>query len=890
MKKIIFLILSITLLLTVFSFNAYAQEDDMSETLLTDLGIVPADADLSTNVTRGEFALYLSKALKVDSLGVCDIPFEDVRENSEYYESVCGLYTWGVISPAQKFRPDDPLKRDEALKMTVTALGYDYIATEMGGWPNGYMSTAIKIDLPIPGSDVLKMSEVCELLYASLHTKLPKMTITGSGAIIHLEKGDTLLGVMWNLNLISDVVYDVQFYGFNRPDGTGEGRVGIGDMVLYSNGFNTDSLFGHNVDAYYDSSYKLQSVYSHKETDNNVKTIYSTQNIQLNNNTYTYETADGKIKELSFANDALIIYNGKRSGYISENMVPERGSVDLIFGSGSVAKAVVIYAYDEYIVRGVSAQDRLISDKLVSGRSFFFDEDNMIISYRNQEGAPCSFENIFENDILWIAKSLDSTIADVVICRDIIIGELDGIASGYITIDSGEYNITDAAMAAIGKDVYLGEIITGYINPDGVIIYIQKQGNNEYSVGYLIQSMYKKQGLTTTLAIKLLTESGKIVTYDVAEVLSVNGKAYKGGAEAIYVSIPKDPAQTESILAGLVTYKLNEERKLTAVNYANDVMSSDSNISGLFKTGFISKNYGSSADRYIQYRNNQKTITSRGISRLFVPTSARLFQVPASEDVGDAEDSDYKVLNMSSMNGSYFLNRDLTGYSLAPNNDMADYVLATFRLTDAGESVSSRSQLYMVAGVSLSLDSEGCEAAKLIVKNPSGDESFVYSEDLNYFQNLGLKKGDLVKLSTDNKNYVLGLQIFYRSGDKKLSNVTTMSDNKYSSLRGDESVLSDNPGMDYLPESMILGGTLYSKGTETIKLLSFSTLPENYNNQTLFPQYIGSFSILKYDSASDEISSVKLDELKSYEDFATSCNTVVMETSAAVLKAIYVYE
>jgi len=82
-----------------------------------------------------------------------DMFFDDLASVSWAYTSISRLYKSGIISGVSetKFRPENPIKREEFTKMLVCALGYDieeggstFVDAKDGAWYIDYINTAYK--------------------------------------------------------------------------------------------------------------------------------------------------------------------------------------------------------------------------------------------------------------------------------------------------------------------------------------------------------------------------------------------------------------------------------------------------------------------------------------------------------------------------------------------------------------------------------------------------------------------------------------------------------------------------------------------------------------------------------------------------------------------------
>lgn len=107
------------------------------------------------NVTRAEFAKMTVAALGTDNIQSAesqegsDTQFADVPgthwASGWVSEGVSTGFINGYSDTA--FGPDDNVTYAQAVKMLVCAVGYDFYATQAGGWPSGYLTYGVKLGI-----------------------------------------------------------------------------------------------------------------------------------------------------------------------------------------------------------------------------------------------------------------------------------------------------------------------------------------------------------------------------------------------------------------------------------------------------------------------------------------------------------------------------------------------------------------------------------------------------------------------------------------------------------------------------------------------------------------------------------------------------------------------
>ncbi len=897
-------LLSLTLIIALLSSfliipgagAAFVQSGE-AQKILSDLGVIEASEDVNAPITRGEFASEISRVMNVESLPEGYVlPFTDVAPGSKHYAGVYNLYAWRAISSADLFRPEDVITTNEALKIAVSLLGYDFLALANGGYPGGYTSAASQLGIVPKGlTNPVTKANAYDIMLSMLHTKMPSVTINGDGNNDYTAKtGDLMLKEMWNLEYTTGMVTDGQGFGINYTNGVGDGFVSIDGLKLKKGLFDTDSYFGEEVDVYYEAkTLKIRAIYARSDSGKRVTTLHTSQNITFNKDTYTYIDAKDKEEEISIADDATIIINGENVRYDATKMVPANGYVKLISLEGKDADVVVIKSYIEAVVGTKNETDFLVSDIMNEGKSYVFDSE--YITYTNQDGVVCEFKDIQVNDILWISEKANKEISDVVICSDVIAGELTGTSGNSVYIDDRSYEASENALNDIKANYQFGAIVRGCINPDGKIVYfVPQKSSDSTTVGYLMYSRLQARGLFSAATVKFLGTDGLVKEYTISDILRVNDKVFKGTAADIYAKLPKQPGNEKSMVSSLVVYNADRSDRLTSVVYPDDVAKAYGfEPYGFYKNAqVVDPKIGDEENTYIQYNSSDRALYSKNNERIFPSSSMVRFQVPDPAKANDYEDKDYKVAGFPSSNSMSDINH--YGYTTIEGQLQSDYVVGVFydAAGSAGE-LGASSSLLLVTSVSQVINDEGDEVERIEVVRPNGTTAEYFSSEMGYFSKIGIKFGDIVKINADAKNMVTGIAAFYQGPDSetktdKLCNKALDVTATYSEQE-DGTILNNNIGMSTLATSIILLGSVYDSDGLVFKLLTTNHKPEEYKDETLYTFSMYGKNIVYCDLKTETVSTLTAGEVKSYLDFGTNCHKAVIQTYCGTVTALFVF-
>lgn len=149
MKRIISFLVAFALsisLLQMTNVSFAAQETDFSR--LYAFGITENQTDdLERTVTRGEMA-YLAVGLYGEAVAEsAETVFSDVLKEHKFSGAISFAQMKKIVSSQEFFYPDKTVKYEEAVKMVVAALDYEYLAQKNGGYPTGYINLASQLGL-----------------------------------------------------------------------------------------------------------------------------------------------------------------------------------------------------------------------------------------------------------------------------------------------------------------------------------------------------------------------------------------------------------------------------------------------------------------------------------------------------------------------------------------------------------------------------------------------------------------------------------------------------------------------------------------------------------------------------------------------------------------------
>lgn len=204
LKRIISIALLASLMLSTNAFAAYtdvSEESDIYSAVrtLSTLGILNGYEDNAfrpnANITRAEMCAILCRALGAKPTEYHDL-FTDVTEDhwASKYITFCGGQKIVSGMGDGTFEPDGNVTYEQAVKMIISAIGYNLMAEANGGWPDGYLKIAhkygVSTDVKVEKTDsAATRGTVAQLMYNALTIPLMVQVVFGTPATFAIMDG-----------------------------------------------------------------------------------------------------------------------------------------------------------------------------------------------------------------------------------------------------------------------------------------------------------------------------------------------------------------------------------------------------------------------------------------------------------------------------------------------------------------------------------------------------------------------------------------------------------------------------------------------------------------------------------------------------------------------------
>lgn len=546
MKKILSLVLVLSLVLGTFSFAFAATPEDVVgedyqeevETLMA-LGVINGYPDGTfkpeRTVTRAEMAKLLVGALGYGELAEgATSTFADVQGTwAESYVGFAASMDLVVGYPDGTFRPSQPMTMDEAMTMVIRALGYTDEVLK-GSWPTNYKVKALDLGLTdnvTSLSGAAARSNVAVLLFNALDARTVEVIKDANGLFTYEYEQNNDGTDKKLIDKLGKKVPEVEIaiadvYGDDALDT-------VIDMTPY--------VF-HTI-TYYENNDRDIAYVSDVHTDEFVGTVVSNEDGVLE-----VENADDD-DTFDITTNTALFYNGDEAG--------DTKATDLL-----ADKAEVVVVYDDDDVKGIVAWEPLVKQatqeystrrptQLRVTQEYWDlpenDDEELDLDALTVEGDAESLEDIEEDDVIYYYAADGTTKVKLVVVRDTFTGKFTKRVSATEGTFGGE-----SLDVSVFSDVDLTDydLATTYdltLDKDGDIFAIAKSDEEPTVEGYAVfvdvadgtietDEWDEEDTVDKAPRVKLFTDGGDVVIYsldfdlddpaDVGEIeLSVSGSA-----------------------------------------------------------------------------------------------------------------------------------------------------------------------------------------------------------------------------------------------------------------------------------------------------------------------------------------------------------------------------
>lgn len=515
MKKL--LTAAIAICMVLGSMSAFAVSDKVVFDI-TSLGIVTGDEQgnllLNEEITRAEFAkmmINLRGYAEISEMNSGSELFSDIPEGHWAKSTINFAASIGMFEgyPDGKFGPEDKVLLQDAIKTVVKALGYDVVAQQKGGYPNGYIMVATEQqllkDITASYSAPAVRGDVMTLLYNALDVELLQEA-TSNGRVVYEEADDTFRSLLTDKNdmvMIKGVVTtNHETWLANEITGLRDDEVEIDGMIFAVGKTDAADYIGQEVQIYCyeneaENRWEIVNVAPTKK--NNVVTIAADEYMNYSGSRMEYER-EGRKEYISVAQDAVYLYNNRvvpvfDAGYINDNST----SIYAVDNNGDeIYDYIFVNTYVSVVVDKAYSNGNLYfkNEFSLNGRNFLTldeEDDDQHFTIENAAGETMKYADIKANDVVSVFSSEDGKELKLIVSDKKVQGSIRELRSEEgVYIDDTYYEF---ANSAVESKLRIGDVRAVYLNHENKVVYATDEGMEDGTTLYgYIQEMGQADG------------------------------------------------------------------------------------------------------------------------------------------------------------------------------------------------------------------------------------------------------------------------------------------------------------------------------------------------------------------------------------------------------------
>ena len=774
-RYILLAVLVLTFLLSwgqPLTISAEGEADIAYEALvLNALDILSIETyDPAAQMTRGEFAQYVVRMLDLqDMLGSMSAGrvFSDLPDGHTYGPAIALMYEMKLMIGDEDSRvfPDQSITYAQAIKILVSAAGYDVVAQANGGYPEGYLivgaNTRISRNTVGHSDEAIDMETAVRLIYNTMEVDImssvgyleQKYTVTNGTTLLSnkLQRNDMVIQ--------RGIVTANSYTDLEGVDELREDEIHIDGRRYKNGGKNYDALLGYSVEAYIvEDGVGLPVVKSafKRPLYNEELRVDAEHNMGFRVGKLMYAVDTGnRNKTANISADAIYMYNGRLLSPVTDaDLIPVPDFVTLISNDADTNYDVVLMEDSEsLVVGGVSRTNGIIHFKKFAGREITFRGRSAI--YLNNEdagyttsitdvtGMPLTIDDISENDVVTITESRDGKYIHILVTQDSVTGVLQEISEDTILIGETEYSLSKTNENAPLFDVQIGDNARFYLDAYGKVVLCEKLGSEGFTYAYVVDVAPSANSLIQSMQVKLMHKASMEKVVDKNDSTKISYILRNGEMKTLLIKddVKINGARVNNMsdlqLKGmLIQYHINAQGEIDSIKYP-EIYS-----------------------RPLGYTFNSKLASFGGQLEggFMMDEKSAVICVPISGN----EDDYYQQVKL--VNGDSY---DVFGYDVDEVTTIAQGVVIVANMSANGSTaINDQSDVAIVKKCGVALDDAGQQVYKVTLLDDDVEKVLYFNDNSSVAAvAANLRVGDLINYTQDAFNRINGIKILAHPGD-----------------------------------------------------------------------------------------------------------------------------
>jgi len=769
MKKKLSILLTLIILFayqSAFSFSysdVSGNEYEEDIILLSTIGIAESFYENEflpdKSMSRADFCKMLvdmTGEVSADKIYYKDVSFDHAAFNQisyAYAQNIMIGYGDGI------FKPDEPVKLGEAVKVLISFMGYNFktdgsiVGAVQLGRQLGLLS-----GLKASYTEELTRGMACRLIKNSLDIPIPEISAIGKAETYKIGNM-TLLKKYKNMDIGKGIVDANEFVSLKGRPLAIENCIRVNGENLRIRDISDIELVGSEIEyicLLNDDEEPYDLIYV-KINEADVLVVEREDYLSFNNNLFVYELGERE-KDIKISPEADFFYNGEPVTFskdIFEKVTYGRFRFVKTENS-SQYDAVFIEEYKNYVVGNIKKDEKKIRDFYNPSDSIVFDEEKRKVLLYDSNNNLIGFDDIKSKQVISVAEN--NNIVKAFINGSIFSGTLDGIGEDTLSVDGSDYEFSYYA-AELVSQLNCGEKYTWYLDMFGKIHCWQMPDEAENEYVFVIKIADGKN-FEDGVKLKGYHIKNGVNTYTVSDTVVINGTPYKNlNADKLsdIIAITKTVVENEEEITvqsvnQLIVAEFNEEGKLCRINTARPLDEVDNSYNGLVLLAD-----GSERLMYM----GEDTVAKNFSYKLFMKPNTPVIMTPA--DIENGDDEKYETAALSRF--STFTSYPVTAYAKNPQSQYADVIVSK----SVGSEVGDNSRIAVIGDYSKVCDESGNIVNKLTTITRNEEEEVLYDNDFNYIVSFNgelydidmLDKGDVWLYGTDADGKLSSFRLIY---------------------------------------------------------------------------------------------------------------------------------
>ncbi len=556
------------------------------------------ETDPVAKVTRGEFASAIAGLCNLSNATA--LKYTDVNEETQFVNDIYAV-GWAnlMVGSDSMFRPEDELTYNQAAKTVVCALGYEAVANARGGYPNGYYSVALDLNLTVGrGRDeAMTRRDVVELIVKAAETEV--MSVEGVGKDENLYFGisekDTALSVYHGINKLEARLTDDGITAISGRTNCPGNNVIIGTLRLKNENVRVDGLLGLRVIAYYNVNDEKLLYITEDEIRNSVLKINAENLVTDSPNSGNFKKnityrENNRVQNAKINPLVDVIYNGSSytNNFLESDLRIKAGSLTLIDTDLDLIYDIIVV--EEFVNMDLAVNNQN-AQTLSDNRGFVVDYTKYDkYEFFSAAGEVKTVSQMRVGNILSVYASKDNKRLKIIISDSKIEGRVvatskDAYDRDVVTIShlvEGEETETDLCYSATFlendakningfKKASPNDEVTAKLDFEGKIAAFDSYKDTYQYAYFLRAGRDNSSRITIKTMIKVVLDTGDIADIPAAKKIVINGTANQTGQDILSVTdlyVDSDPAK--DFRRQVIKIKLNALGELKEIITTND--------------------------------------------------------------------------------------------------------------------------------------------------------------------------------------------------------------------------------------------------------------------------------------------------------------------------------